>query len=419
MTTELPRFFPVGQEVPDDALDDLAATIEAEFRRLDGRVRPGMSVAITVGSRGLARMAEIVRLAVEELRRRGAEPFVVPAMGSHGGATAEGQLEVLAGYGVTEETAGCPIRSSMETVLVGHTPLGCPVHCDAFAAQADGILVFNRVKPHTILRGDLGSGLMKMLGIGLGKHAGAAAIHTRDVEKEVIPAARIALASEPVLAGLATVENGLGQLARVEVVLPEQFEEEDKRLLRLARDYLPQLPIEPLDALIVREMGKNISGTGVDPNVIGMHRRLGGEPDHAIRYVAALDLTEESHGNATGVGMLDLISERLRARIDWEATAMNCITSGFLGGAKQPLARPSDRDVFELLVGLLNGPPRIALANDTAHLSRLLLSEPLLDEAKSHHRLTILGDPEPLAFDDAGVLTMDSALTLGPSPDHL
>lgn len=404
MTTELPRFFPVGQQVPADAVDDLAATVAEQFRKLDGRVQPGMSVAVTVGSRGLARMAEVVRLAVTELRNRGAEPFVIPAMGSHGGATAAGQREVLAGYGVTEETAGCPIRSSMDTVLVGHTPLGCPVHCDAFAARADGILVFNRVKPHTILRGELGSGLMKMLGIGLGKHAGAAAIHTRDVEKEVIPAARIALTAEPVLAGLATVENGLGQIARVEVVLPEQIEEQDKRLLRLARGYLPQLPIEPLDALVVRAMGKNISGTGVDPNVIGMHRRLGGEPDHAIRYVAALDLTDESHGNATGVGMLDLIAERLRAKIDWEATAMNCITSGFLGGAKQPLARPSDRDVFELLASLLDGPPRIALANDTAHLSRLLLSEPLFDEARTHPHLTLLGAPQPLAFDDAGAL---------------
>jgi hypothetical protein len=325
-------------------------------------------------------------------------------MGSHGGATAEGQREVLEGYGVTEESAGCPIRSSMDTVLMGRTPLGCPVYCDAFAAKADGILVFNRVKPHTILRGELGSGMMKMLGIGLGKHAGAAAIHTRDVEKEVIPAAGIALAKEPVLAGLATVENGLGQVARIEVVPPEEIEEADKRLLKLARDYLPQLPIEPLDALVVRQMGKNISGTGVDPNVIGMHRRLGGEPDHAIRYVAALDLTEESHGNATGVGMLDLISERLRGKIDWEATAMNCITSGFLGGAKQPLARPSDREVFELIASLLDGPPRIALANDTAHLSRLLLSEALLAEARDHPRLTVLGEAVPLRFDDTGAL---------------
>jgi hypothetical protein len=404
MSSELPRFFPVAQPVSSGSVQDLAGTIATQFAKLDSRVRPGMSVAITVGSRGLTRMAETVALAVHELRRRGAEPFVIPAMGSHGGATAEGQREVLAGYGVTEQTAGCPLRSSMETVLIGHTPLGCPVYCDALAANADGILVFNRVKPHTILRGELGSGLMKMLGIGLGKHAGAAAIHTRDVEKELIPAARIALAQEPVLAALATVENGLGQLAHVEVILPEAIEESDRRLLKLARGYLPQLPIEPLDALIVREMGKNISGTGVDPNVIGMHRRLGGEPDHAIRYVAALDLTEESHGNATGIGMLDLISDRLRGKVDWEATAMNCITSGFLAGAKQPLSQRSDRDLFELLVSLLDGPPRITLANDTAHLDRLLLSEALLPQVPSQPRIEILGEPEPLRFDAAGAL---------------
>ncbi|HLZ70924.1 MAG TPA: lactate racemase domain-containing protein [Dehalococcoidia bacterium] len=404
MARELPRFFWVRQSVPDDRLGDIAAVLSAEFCKLDGRVRPGMSVAITVGSRGLSRMAELVALAVQELRKRGAEPFVIPAMGSHGGATAEGQREMLAGYGVTEASAGCPIRSSMDTVQVGTTPNGCPVHCDAHAFAADGILVFNRVKPHTILRGELGSGLMKMVGIGLGKHAGAAAIHLLDVEKELIPAARLALAHDPVLAGLALVENGLGEAAKLEIVLPDEIEEADKRLLTLARSYLPQLPIEPLDALIVRQMGKNISGTGVDPNVVGMHRRLGGEPDHAIRYVAALDLTEESHGNATGVGMLDLITERLRAKIDWEATAMNCITSGFLGGAKQPLAQRTDRELFELLASLIDGAPRITLSNDTAHLSRMLLSEALLPEAMDDPRLTVLGQPCPLVFDAEGAL---------------
>lgn len=407
MARELPRFFPVAQSVPDDKLNDIAATLAEEFLKLDGRVRPGMSVAITVGSRGLSRMAEIVALAVQELRKRGAEPFVIPAMGSHGGATAEGQREVLEGYGVTEASAGCPIRSSMETVQVGTTPNGCPVHCDALAHAADGILVFNRVKPHTILRGELGSGLMKMVGIGLGKHAGAAAIHLLDVEKELIPAARLALKHDPVLAGLALVENGLGQAAKLEIVLPDEIEEADKRLLTLARAYLPQLPIEPLDALVVRQMGKNISGTGVDPNVVGMHRRLGGEPDHAIRYVAALDLTEESHGNATGIGMLDLITERLRGKVDWEATAMNCITSGFLGGAKQPLAQRSDRELFELVTSLIDGAPRMTLANDTAHLARMQFSEALLDEARGDPRLTVLGEPAPLPFDAAGALLAD------------
>jgi hypothetical protein len=401
---ELPRFFPVRQRVPTDAIADLDRVLAEQFARLDGRVRPGMRVAITVGSRGLARMREIVAGAVADLRRRGAEPFIVPAMGSHGGATAEGQREVLASYGVTEESVGCPIRSSMETVQVGTTPGGCPVYCDALAFASDGILLFNRVKPHTILRGDLGSGLMKMAAIGLGKHAGAAAIHQHDLQKEVIPAARIALANEPILAGLALVENGLGQPARLELLLPDEIEEGDKRLLRLARGYLPQLPIEPLDALIVRRIGKNISGTGVDPNVVGMHRRLGGEPDRQVRYLGALDLTDESHGNATGVGMLDAITLRLREKIDPEATAMNCITSGWLAGARLPISVTSDRALIELFVGLLDHPPRITIADDTAHLERLLLSEPLLDEARRHERLTILGEPAPLEFSPDGTL---------------
>lgn len=401
---DVPRFFPVQQSVPADEIPDLAAALAEQFQRLDGRMRPGMRIAITVGSRGLTRMAELVALTVQELRRRGAEPFVIPAMGSHGGATAEGQREVLAGYGVTEVTVGCPVLSSMDAVQLGSTPNGCPVFCDALAARSDGILVFNRVKPHTILRGDLGSGLMKMLGIGLGKHAGAAAIHTRDVEKELIPAGRIALASEPVLAGLALVENGLGGPARLELLLPNEIEEGDRRLQRVARGYLPQLPIEPLDALVVREMGKNISGTGVDPNVIGMHRRLGGEPDRHIRYIGALDLSDESHGNATGVGMLDAVTLQLREKIDPEATAMNCVTSGWLAGARLPIGVATDRALFDLFASLLDGPPRMIVANDTAHLDHLLLSEPLLDEARRHERLTILGGAAPLSFDAAGTL---------------
>jgi hypothetical protein len=333
--------------------------------------------------------------------------FIRRGWGPPGAPTAEGQREVLEGYGVTEQSAGCPIRSSMDAVLVGTTPNGCPVYCDALAAQSDGILLFNRVKPHTILRGDLGSGLMKMAGIGLGKHAGAAAIHQRDVEKELIPAARIALAAEPILAGLALVENGLGQPARLEMLLPEEIEEGDKRLQRLARGYLPQLPIEPLDALIVRRMGKNISGTGVDPNVIGMQRRLGGEPDHAIRYVGALDLTDESHGNATGAGMLDAATARWRAKVDLDDTATNCITSGWLAGARLPIVMPSDRALLDLFAGLLDGPPRITIASDTAHLDRLMLSEPLLEEARAHERLTLLSEPRPLAFSPDGTLLLD------------
>lgn len=398
---ELPRFAPVRQHFPDDSIDDLAGGIQAEFRRINAadRVRPGMSVAVTAGSRGIDRIATITRAVVDGLRELGAQPFIVPAMGSHGGATVEGQLAVLASYGITEETMGCPIRATMEAVPLGVTPSGYTVYCDRYAFEADGIVVVNRVKPHSILTGDLGSGLMKMLGIGLGKAVGADAIHIMGVQENLIPAARTVLATAAVLFGVAIVENSFDKVARIEAVPPEEIEEADRRLLALARSYLPNVPFDPLDVLVVQQIGKNLSGAGMDPNVIGMHRRIGGPPQREIRRIVALDLTDESHGNAIGMGIADIITERLAAKVDYEATCVNALTSDFLWGIKQPLAAPTDE--LALRLAFRPFPPdtaRAVIIRDTAHLDTLWVSTALLAELPASEHLELLGDPQPLAF---------------------
>jgi hypothetical protein len=328
-------------------------------------------------------------------------------MGSHGGATVEGQLEVLASYGITESSMGCPIRATMEAVPLGVTPTGYTAYCDRFAYEADGIVAVNRVKPHSILTGDLGSGLMKMLGIGLGKAVGADAIHIVGVEENLLPAARIVLSNAKVLFGLAIVENSFDQAARIEAVWPDEIEETDVRLLRLARAYLPNIPFDPLDVLVVQQMGKNFSGTGMDPNVIGMHRRIGGPPQREIRRIVALRLSEESHGNSTGLGLADIITEGLLADVDYEAMCINSLTSDFLWGIKQPLPAPTEE--MALRLALRPFPPesaRAVIISDTAHLDQMWVSNALVPELGAYEQLEALDDARPVRFTD-GVLQLD------------
>jgi hypothetical protein len=267
------------------------------------------------------------------------------------------------------------------------------------------VITLNRVKPHTILRGELGSGLVKMISIGLGKHAGAQTLHGAGLQRHVVPVAQALIGRTPLRGGIAIVENSAGGVAHIEAVAADEIVERDKELLTTARSYMPHLPLEPLDVLVVRRMGKSLSGTGIDPHVVGMHRRLGGEPDHAIDTIVVLDLTEDSHGNAIGVGMADLITHRLRDKIDWTPTRVNALTSGFLGGIKLPYALPTDREAIETALSLYDpATVRMAVVDDTLHLDRLLLSETLLEEARAHANLTVAETAAPLAFDPDGAL---------------
>jgi hypothetical protein len=384
----------VRQRFEGRRIEDVEAAVGRAFESggAAARIKPGASIAVTAGSRGIDAIVPVLRAVAGRLRALGAHPFVTAAMGSHGGATGEGQREVLRGYGITEATMGCPVRSSMEVVSLGLTDTGFEVFCDRNAFESDGIVVVGRVKPHSILTGDLGSGLLKMTAIGLGKQRGADSIHVQGVAAHLVSAARRVLARAPIALGIALVENAYDRLAIVEGVGPEGFEEADRRLLAQARAWLPRLPaaLLPLDVLIVDRIGKDISGAGMDPNVIGMWRRNGGEPDVAIARIVALDLSDASHGNAIGVGMADLITASLEQKIDRHAMAMNALTSGFLSGAKVPIALPTAQAAIdEACRPFARERLRAMRIQDTAHLEYLRVSPVLGAEATAIDDLEI------------------------------
>jgi hypothetical protein len=391
---QLPRLARVRQRFDTSRVADIRAALAPQFaRHARYAIAPGMRVAITAGSRGIADIDRITAAVAEEVRRLGAEPFVVAAMGSHGGATAAGQREVLASYGIAEERVGCPIVAEIDTVRLGATDDGIAVYVDRAAYEADAIILLNRVKPHTLLTGELGSGLMKMAGIGLGNPIGADSIHRLGLARHLLPVARMVLERAPVRLGVAIVENSLDQAWKIEVVPAAEIEAADRRLLAEARALLPNIPFDPIDLLIVDTIGKNISGTCMDPNVIGMHRRIGGPPQRAIERIVALDLSDESHGNASGVGMADIITERLRARIDWHATYTNALTAGFLAGVKLPVACPTARAAVELAARAFDAETiRAVRIVDTAHLEHMWVSPALLAELDRYPALTPDGD---------------------------
>ncbi len=411
---DLPKMVRIQQKLYDRVLLDLDSVVIRDVeRRLTGRVQAGQQIAIAVGSRGVANIARIVRGVAEAVHRVGGEPFVVPAMGSHGGATAEGQVEILASLGVTEAFIRCPIRSSMDVVQIGTTDDGLPVYLDKHAASADGIIVVNRIKKHTDFHGEVESGLMKMICIGLGKQAQADLVHSYGawgLQHYVPRVARVTLAKAPILLGVATLENGYDETSEIATFDANELEAGEKRLLRKHRRTYPSLPIDDIDVLIVDWLGKNISGTGMDTNVIGRIRIRGvPEPKRPrIRTIVALGVTEESHGNAVGVGLADLISQRLRDQIDETTMAVNVITSGFLDRGHIPITLPNDRLAIETALSRLpltiRDKARVVRIQDTLHLGELEVSESLLAEVLQNPNVSVVAAAHPLEFDDAGII---------------
>lgn len=384
------------------------------------RIRPGMSVALTVGSRGLAALPELVRAIVAELKARGAVPFIVPAMGSHGGATAEGQIKVLAHLGVTEASAGCPIRSSMETVEVGRLANGMSVRIDKLAFEADGIVLFNRIKPHSAFRAPNESGLVKMLSIGLGKQSGADNCHAwgfGHVGHFIVEMARVKLATCRVLFGIGTIENAYDRLSQVVVLRTEGMIERERDYLAVAMANMPRLPLGPLDqplasgpldVLIVDYVGKEFSGSGMDPNINGRPstRAISGGP--SVSRIVVLDVTDKSEGNANGVARADVITQRLFDRFDRESVYTNSLTSGVLIAAALPMAMPDDRTAIQAAVKTCEShtPDAITLIRipNTLHLEYLYASEALLPALASRPGIDILGEPQAMRFDDGRLI---------------
>lgn len=403
-----PPLYVVRQKFDDTALadpDQLAAQLAAEHLARAG-VGAGQRVAVTSGSRGIHAMTDITAAVVRAAADLGAKPFIIPAMGSHGGATGPGQAGILADLGITEAAMGCPIVATMDTTVLGRLASGAEVHFSTDALGADHIVVINRVKPHTAFRGRVESGLAKMLAVGLGRQKGASTIHRYGLAETVIPAAEMILQKTPVTLGLALVDNALGLTRTLEATGPEDLIETDARLLKEAWQHLPLVPVDRLDALVVDRMGKNISGAGLDPNVIGFWRREGGPRQPDYRIVTVHDLTDQSHGNAVGVGMTDLIPKRLAQKIDPVPTAMNAITSGILASSRIPVTLDNDRAIIDTLMSLVPDPARIRLARirDTKSLDRFWVTEAVREELADRPELEVDSQPLALSFDDSGNL---------------
>ncbi len=410
----LPRMVRVRQLFPDEALADVAAALRAEVGApaIAARIKRGARIAVAVGSRGLADLPLVVNVVVDELKQRGAAPFIVPAMGSHGGATAEGQTDLLAALGVTEASAGCPIVSSMETVELGRLPNGLPVYMDKQAMQADGIVVVNRVKPHTSFSGASESGLVKMLSIGLGKQKGADSCHAlgfAQMAQNIVDMAQVKLQHAPILFGVATVENAYEKISRVAAVPANEIITRDAELLQEAKRNMPCIQFNPLDVLVVDRMGKEYSGTGMDPHITGRTSTPYVETRQQVTRMVVLDLSDKSKGNATGMGLADICSSRLAAKVDVEPTYANHLTSTVVWHAKVPMTMPTDQRAIQAAVKTCNVPDlarlRIVRIPNTLHLEHIEISEPMLEEASRHPQIEVLGEPRPWAFDAGGNLS--------------
>jgi hypothetical protein len=407
----------IRQRFEQPKLADPEAVVIDQLRRLElgSRVKPGQTVALTVGSRGIRNIHNIARGVVTHLKSLGLRPYIVPAMGTHGGATAEGQREVIEGYGVTENYVGCEIRSSMDTVIVEKTKQGIPVHFDRNAYEADHVIVMGRVKPHTGFVGEIESGLHKMMLIGLGKRNGAEVYHKaiKDFSfMEIIRAvADVVIARCRVLAGVAIVENALDETALIEAVRPEDFFEREQVLLRQAQDWLPKLPLTELDLVIVDRIGKEISGTGMDTNIVGrkFNDHAGTEKDLCrVRRIYVRGISEGTHGNATGIGIAEFTNRRTVDAIDWHATYVNCVTAGHPTAAMIPVIYENDREAITAALGTLGlvEPPNAKVIRllDTLHMEELEVSSACLPNIEDRRDIDIVTGPREFQFDAGGNL---------------
>ncbi len=395
----------------------IANVSEAVVAQLDQVGLPfcfdGARIAVAVGSRGITNLEDIVRVTIEWLKLRGASPFIVPAMGSHGGGSASGQEKILAEYGITEDRIGAPVVSSMDVVQVGTMHSSIPVYMDRNAYEADGVLLINRVKPHTQFKSDIESGLMKLIAIGLGKDRGASTIHSYGTPGmiDLLPeAARVVLSKVKVIAGLALVENAYKQIADVRAIRSKDIEREEKLLLLKAKELMPSLPVDSVDFLLLDEMGKEISGPGMDSSVTGriMERDVPDPLKPDIKILAVLDITAASKGNAIGLGIADLTTERLVKKVNRHATYLNTIIGGFSVQGKIPMYFETDRELLQAAAQLIGAIPfheaRIIRAKNTLKMSELLISESLLADVQVLEGVEILGDEDGFQFDNGGLL---------------
>lgn len=410
---QLPKFVRVRQHFSSDhiAPEQIRDAVYQELNQpqISQTIQPGMSVCITCGSRGIDNIVSITRSVVDFCRERGAVPFAIPAMGSHGGATDQGQLEVLHSLGITEESLSCPIRSSMQTSLIGTTEDGRPVHIDHYAAAADAIILINRIKPHTSFRGTYESGLMKMMAIGLAKQKGAEACHAEGFPRmhHMVPLfGKAILKQAPIAFGLGILENAFDQTAQLHALTPADIIDQEPVLLQKAAKLMPSLGFTDCDVLVVDEIGKNISGCGMDPNITGVFATPGMTGGINAQRRCILSLTQQTHGNGYGMGAADAITRRLFDQLDLDMIYPNSITSTSLGFSKIPMVMSSDRTAIQLCLRTCNridrNNPRIIRIKNTLALSEFEISEAMLPELQEN--MQVLTAPDPLPFDNSGNL---------------
>ncbi|MBT3359144.1 MAG: DUF2088 domain-containing protein [Rhodospirillales bacterium] len=408
-----PRMVTIDQHFCKDAVEDVSSELTAQMAAAALPDIAGKSIAITAGSRGIPHVVEAFATIVRSLRERGAAPFIIPAMGSHGKGTAEGQAAVLEHQGITETSIGAPIRSATEVVPVATMADGTPLYCDKLAQQSDGIVVFNKIKPHTSFRGDWESGLVKMIVIGLGKRQGAEMVHGHSILNfsQIIPeAGRALLAATPILCGIGVVENAYNDLARIDVMTPDEIFPREKEILVYAKDILGRLLFPEIDVLIVDEIGKNFSGTGMDPNVSG--RTTSGHPGFdtiAVKKIFVRAVSPASQGNANGIGAADFTTLRLVDAMDFTSTYTNTITSRVSDSARLPMILNNDREAMALAIRgsfpATSEKARVVRIANTKAIHSIQVSEAFLPEIEGRAEFTVHGDPSPIDFGADGNLT--------------
>lgn len=406
---QLPNMIKIRQKFSLPKINNVYDEILKDFndKKTNSRIKPGMTVAIGCGSRGIANISEATKAVVDFLLKCGAKPFIFPAMGSHGGATADGQVKVLADYGITEDSMGCPIKSSMEVVELSKLDTGMPIYIDKHASEADGIVVISRIKPHTNFRAPIESGIVKMLTIGMGKIAGATELHSYGMDTfiDLLPKACAEIISKKnILFGVGLVENAADETAIAEIVHAENIFSREVELQKIAKNYMPRLLFDEIDVLVIDQIGKNISGAGMDPNITG--RNSGGvkwdvKPD--VKKIVVLGLTPETHGNATGIGMADVITYEVYKDLDISKTYANVITSTYLDGAAIPLIMNTSEEAIKLAAKTVNRVKvkdlKIVRIKNTLELIHIEISENMFDiVSSSNNSFEVIGKPYPWKF---------------------
>ncbi len=411
----IPPMYKMLQHYDSNKIDDPAAYIKkmmAEYPNIDRASFKGKRIALTVGSRGIPFLPEMVKMILDTLKEWGAEPFIVPSMGSHGNAKAEGQLEILESLGITEESMQVPIISCMDVVEVGKLSTGAPVYVDKIATEADGIVLFNKVKPHTEFRGPYESGLFKMIAIGLGNHKGASMFHSLGYENipRLLPElGQVFLDNCKFSFGIGVVQNAYDDICTIAMCDKSNIFEVDAKLQEEAKEKIPNFKFKNIDLLIIDEIGKNISGSGMDPNVVGRNMSKTFVDDSGIRYIFVRGLTEETHHQGPGIGLANITTRRCLNSIDWEATWTNIITATVLGhGGFIPLYRNNDKDAIITAIKCASGidmqNPRIVRIKNTLETAHIEVSEPLYEELKSHPDIEYVSGPYELKYDDEGFI---------------